>query len=132
MERNDVSCKKKYDKIKFKNLSNEKYIENNDELKIIGQDIINILKDNISNKNLFFADICGAPGNYSKLILKNFKSTGIGISLPIIKSGVKFEMDDFDNYKIIYEDILKKDYEIDIQKKLNLGIASCVTYEVSP
>lgn len=122
--------KKHYQKINFERLSDEKFVENNDELEIIGEEIVNILKKHISNKKIFFADVCGAPGNYSKLIFKSFKATGLGISLPPEKGGVEFEMDGFDKYKIFYRDILEKDYDMDIPKKLNLGIASCVSYQI--
>ena len=39
-------------------------------------------------------------------------------------------MEDYKKYKIFYRDILDKDYDLDIPKKLNLGIASCVSYQI--
>ena len=59
-------------------------------------------------------------------LLKNFKGTGIGISLDPDKGGVPFEMEGITNYKIFYRDILEKDYKLDLPKKLNFGIASCI------
>ena len=100
--------RKHYQKINFERLSDEKFVENNDELITIGEEIVQILKKNIKDDKIFFADICGAPGNYSKLIFKNFTATGLGISLPPEKGGVEFEMDDFDKYKIFYRDIFRK------------------------
>ena len=119
--------RKNYDKIKFERVSDGKFVEDNKELTIIGKEIIKILSDNIKDKKVSFVDICGAPGNYSKLVLDNFKSSGIGISLPPEKGGVEFEMDKYKKYKVIYKDILND--EIDIPK-INLGIASCVSYEI--
>ena len=120
--------RKNYNKIKFERVSDGKFIEDNEELTIIGKEIIKILKDNINEKSITFVDICGAPGNYSKLVLDNFNSNGIGISLPPEKGGVKFEMEEYENYDIKYKDILND--KIDIPK-INLGIASCVSYEIS-
>ena len=122
--------RKHYQKINFERLSDEKFVENNDELLIIGEEIISILKKNIKQTKIFFADICGAPGNYSKLVFQHFKANGIGISLPPEKGGVEFEMEKYTKYKIFYRDILEKEYDLDIPKKLNLGIASCVSYEI--
>ena len=65
---------------------------------------------------------------YSKILLDKYKdSMGIGISLPPEKGGVKFEID-YDNYKIFYKDILEKTYKLELPKKLDFGIASCVSY----
>ena len=75
----------------------------------------------LSNKKIsLFVDICAAPGNYSKLLQKRFEdSYGVGISLPIEKGGVKFEIDS-KKYKIFMIDILEKDYKIQVPKKLIL------------
>lgn len=122
--------KKHYSKINFERVKDDKFVENNEELILIGKEIVSILKKHIKIDKIFFTDICGAPGNYSKLILKNFKGTGIGISLDPDKGGVPFEMDGISNYKIFYRDILEKNYKLDLPKKLNFGIASCVSYQI--
>jgi len=65
---------------------------------------------------------------YSKIILEEFpKSTGIGVSLPVEKGGVKFEIEN-KNYKIFYKDILEKEYRLELPKKLDFAISSCVSY----
>ena len=122
--------KKYYNKINFERVKGNKFVEDNDELTIIGLEIVSILKKHIKSDKLFFTDICGAPGNYSKIILKNFKGTGIGISLDPEKGGVPFEIDDNSNYKIFYRDILQKNYKLELPKKLSFGIASCVSYQI--
>ncbi len=121
--------KKYYKNIKFERVTdNNKFIENNDELKIIGEEIVSILKNYSQLEKPFFIDICGAPGNYSKILMDKYEnSKGIGISLPIELGGIPFEIED-DNYKIFYKDILEKNYKLELPKKLNLGIASCVSY----
>jgi len=121
--------KKYYKQIEFERLSeDDSFIENNEELIKIGKEILNIIVKYTQIKKLYFIDICGAPGNYSKLLLKEYKnSKGIGISLPIEMGGVPFEIED-NNYKIFYKDILNKTYKLKLDKKVNLGIASCVSY----
>jgi hypothetical protein len=121
--------RKNFNKIKFERVNDGTFVEDNTELTVIGREIINILKDNISDKKIKFVDICGAPGNYSKLVLDNFESSGIGISLSPKEGGVEFEMENYPNYKVIYSNILK-DNSVEINK-INLGMASCVSYEVS-
>ena len=125
--------RKHYKMINFERVSDDKFVEDNEELITIGEEIVNILKKHISQKELIFADICGAPGNYSKLILSNFKSNGVGISLPPEKGGVEFEIND-KKYNIMYRDILEKSHSEFSKKnkipKLDLGIASCVSYEI--
>lgn len=125
--------KKHYKMINFERVSDEKFVEDNVELTTIGEEIVDILKKNIDNKKIVFTDICGAPGNYSKLILKNFDANGLGISLPPEKGGVEFEIND-KKYNILYKDILEKNH-IKFSKEnkipqLDLGIASCVSYEI--
>lgn len=111
--------------LSFDRIENNKFKEDNNELEIIGKEIFNSIKIKQIN---FFIDICAAPGEYSKLILKDFpNSTGIGVSLPVEKGGVKFEIDN-KKYKIFYKDILEKDYILELPKKLDFGIASCVSY----
>jgi len=119
-----------YKKINFQRFTDNKFVEDNNELQIIGKEIIDILRNNIKEDKLFFIDICGAPGNYSELILSNFKSSnGIGISLPPEKGGVHFEIKN-DNYRYFYEDILSNNFNFKPENKLDLGIASCVSYEI--
>ncbi len=122
----DISAKYYY-MMKFERIDSDKFVEDNEELTKVGKDMF----DNYEltkNKTNFFVDICAAPGMYSKIILDTYnETTGIGISLPLENGGVKFEID-YDNYKIFYKDILKKEYKLDIPKKLDFGIASCVSY----
>lgn len=108
-------------------IKDDKFIEDNEELKKIGLELFNEFNLN-ENKINFFMDICAAPGLYSKIILdKNNDSTGIGISLPPEKGGVEFIIKD-SKYKIFYKDILEKKYELDIPKKVDFGMASCVSF----
>ena len=122
---------KKYCKeIKLDRVCKDMFVEDDEELKIIGEEIVSIIKNYSQLDKLFFVDICSAPGNYSKLLLDKFEnSTGIGISLPIESGGVPFKIK-HDKFKIFYKDILEKNYKLDIPKNLNLGIASCVSYTI--
>lgn len=111
---------------KFERVNDNTFIENNTELTKIGNEIF----DNFGleeHKIKFFVDICAAPGMYSKLIFDKWQPTGIGISLPPEKGGVKFEFNN-DSYKQFYKDILDKEYKMDLPRKLDFGIASCVSY----
>jgi hypothetical protein len=113
----------------FERVSDDKFVENSNELRLVGEEIIaNFSKD----KNLkinFFADICSAPGVYSQIVLEKFPIiTGIGISLPPEEGGVQFEFDN-PKFKKIYKNILEKKYRLEIPKKLDLGMASCVSYQ---
>ena len=111
---------------KFERRDNEKFIENTTELTDIGKEMFHMFGvDNIK----FFVDICAAPGMYSKILFdkKDMKPTGIGISLPPEKGGVKFQFN-HDNYKQFYKDILEKQYKLELPRKLDFGIASCVSY----
>lgn len=105
------------------------FIEDDQELLNIGNEIFNNF--NIDNYKVeLFADICAAPGIYSKIILDKFNTTkGIGISLPVEDGGVPFNFS-YDRYKIFYKNILEKNYKLEINEpfKLDLGIASCVSY----
>jgi hypothetical protein len=113
---------------KFIRISDDKFIEDDKELTQVGEEIFNEFFKMTDNKINFFVDICAAPGMYSKILLDKYKDTmGIGISLPPEKGGVKFEID-YDNYKIFYKDILEKTYKLELPKKLDFGIASCVSY----
>ena len=120
---------KNYNKVKFERVNKGSFVEDNEELTLIGKEIVNILKDNLKEEKIFFADICGAPGNYSKLVLDNFDAFGIGISLSPKEGGVPFEMDDYPSYKITYSNILR-DKSVNIEK-IDLGMASCVSYEIN-
>jgi hypothetical protein len=113
----------------FERVDGNKFIENSKELRLVGEEIImNFLQDKKLNIH-FFADICSAPGVYSKIILEKFPIvTGIGISLPPEEGGVHFELED-PKFKKIYKNILDKKYRLEIPKKLDLGIASCVSYQ---
>jgi hypothetical protein len=111
---------------KFERVSENTFIENNTELTKIGYEMF----DNFGLENIkinFFVDICAAPGMYSKIIFDKGQPTGIGISLPPEKGGVKFEFND-SKYKQFYKDILDKEYKLDLPRKLDFGIASCVSY----
>lgn len=114
---------------KFERIDSMKkeFVENKEELLDVGKEIF----DNFNLKKYkikLFLDICAAPGMYSKILMDNDNTTtGIGISLPTEKGGVPFEID-YDKYKIFYKDILEKSYEIEAPKKIDFGIASCVSY----
>ena len=113
---------------KFIRISDDKFVEDDKELTQVGEEIFDEFFKMTDNKINFFVDICAAPGMYSKILLDKYKDTmGIGISLPPEKGGVKFEID-YDNYKIFYKDILEKTYKLELPKKLDFGIASCVSY----
>lgn len=74
---------------KFERLEGEKFIENDEELSNIGKEMFNNFKFN--NDKIFFIDICGAPGMYSKILVEEKNATGFGISLPPEKGGVEFK-----------------------------------------
>lgn len=122
-------ARKNYKLESFERVKEGKFVEDNEELTKVGEEII---KNFIGNKSLkinFFADICAAPGNYSKIILDKFDVvTGIGISLPPEEGGVEFELND-KKYKTLYKNILDKKYRLEIPEKLDLGMASCVSYQ---
>ena len=108
------------------------FIEETDKLLKVGNEIF----ENFGLKNIdikLFADICSAPGMYSKIILDTYnKTTGIGISLPVEEGGVPYEISD-PRYKIFYKNILDKKYKLELNEdknlKLDLGVASCVSYQ---
>ena len=115
----------------FERVSDGKFIEDSSELKKVGEEIIHNFSKDKNLKINFFADICSAPGVYSEIILDEFPIvTGIGISLPPDEGGVKFELD-HPKFKKIYKNILDKKYKLELPKKLDLGIASCVSYQQS-
>lgn len=106
--------------------TNTTFIENNIELLKIGNEMFD--KFGLDKINIkFFVDVCAAPGMYSKIIYDTYMPTGIGISLPPEKGGVEFEFKN-SSYKQFYKDILEKEYKLEIPKKLDFGIASCVSY----
>ncbi len=109
---------------KFERQKDSKFIENTDELSLIGKEIFDAF--NFRHNDIFFVDICGAPGMYSKILVEK-GAKGFSISLPPEKGGVEYIFKD-NNYKIYYKDILEKEYQIECKKKINLGIASCVSY----
>jgi 23S rRNA U2552 (ribose-2'-O)-methylase RlmE/FtsJ len=110
----------------FKREVGETFFENNNNLEIIGNEIFNDF--NIKNPN-YFLDVCSAPGIYSKIFLENFdKSVGYGISLPVEEGGVPFIINN-NRFNIIYKNILDKDFNLLLDHKLDLGIASCVSYK---
>ncbi len=109
---------------KFERKQDDKFIEDTDELTTIGNEMFNAF--NFRHDDIFFVDICGAPGMYSKILVEK-GAKGFSISLPPEKGGVDYIFKD-DNYKIFYKDILEKEYQIECKKKINLGIASCVSY----
>jgi hypothetical protein len=108
-----------------------KFIEDEVELEKIGREIF----DNFDLKKLdikLFADVCSAPGMYSKILLDEFNKTiGIGISLPVEEGGVPFSLNN-SRYKIFYKNILDKNYKLELNEeknlKLDFGLASCVSY----
>jgi hypothetical protein len=113
----------------FERVSDGKFVEDSQELKNIGEEIIHNFSKDKNLKINFFADICSAPGVYSEIILEEFPIiTGIGISLPPDEGGVEFELDN-KKFKKIYKNILDKKYKLELPKKLDLGIASCVSYQ---
>lgn len=116
----------------FERAQDSKFIEDEVQLQNVGQEIF----DNFGLKNSnvkLFTDICSAPGMYSKIILDTWKeTTGIGISLPVEEGGVPYTIKD-SRYKIFYKNILDKSYMLELnqdkQLKLDLGVASCVSYQ---
>ena len=122
-------ARKNYKLDTFERVIEGKFIENSKELESIGNEIIDNFNKGKNLKINFFIDICSAPGVYSKIILKKFPIvTGIGISLPPEQGGVEFEIEET-NFKKIYKNILEKKYKLEIPKKVDLGIASCVSYQ---
>jgi len=122
-------AKKKYKLDKFVRFSDNKFVEDNDELIKIGKELLNNFMFNRNIKITFFADICSSPGNYSQIILDSFDiKTGIGISLPPEEGGVEYIIDN-PKFKKVYKNILDKKYRLEIPEKLDFGIASCVSYE---
>jgi hypothetical protein len=109
---------------KFERKQEDKFIENTDELTTVGKEIFNAF--NFRHDEIYFLDICGAPGMYSKILVEK-GGKGFSISLPPEKGGVEYIFKD-DNYKIFYKDILDKEYQVECRKNINLGIASCVSY----
>ncbi len=108
---------------KFERQKDNKFIENTNELSTIGHEMFKTF--NINKEHIFFIDICGAPGMYSKILVEDKKAKGFSISLPPEKGGVEYIFK-HDNYKIYYRDILEKSYKIETEKKINLGMATCV------
>lgn len=114
----------------FDRESDGKFVEDENQLLKVGQEIFdNFGLDNMNIK--LFADICSAPGMYSQIILDKFsKTTGIGISLPVEEGGIKYLINN-SRYKIFYKNILDKNYNLELTDplKLDLGLASCVSYQ---
>ncbi len=117
----------------FNRVEEGKFIENNEELIKIGNEMFDEFVKYKTIKSIkLFVDICAAPGNYSEILLDKFpESYGIGISLPEEKGGVPFEIKS-KNYKIFKKDILEKEYKLEIPRKLDFGMASCVSYVDDP
>ncbi len=114
----------------FEREQDDKFVENSEQLLKVGQEIFHNFGLKKVNVKLF-ADICSAPGMYSKIILDSFdKTTGIGISLPVEEGGVPYTLKD-SRYKIFYKNILEKNYKLELNDplKLDLGVASCVSYQ---
>jgi len=116
----------------FEREQGDKFVEDKKQLEKVGLEIFDNFGLNKTDVKLF-ADICSAPGMYSKIILNEFsKTTGIGISLPIEEGGVPFEISD-SRFKIFYKNILDKSYKLELSEekdlKLDLGVASCVSYQ---
>ncbi len=114
----------------FEREKDNKFVEDTIELTTVGQEIFDNFGLKDTNVKLF-ADICSAPGMYSKIVLDTFdKTTGIGVSLPVEEGGVPFEIVD-PRFKIFYKNILDKQYKLELSKslKLDLAFASCVSYQ---
>jgi 23S rRNA U2552 (ribose-2'-O)-methylase RlmE/FtsJ len=123
--------KKRYnfEKLKFNRIKNEKFIEDENELKKVGMEIFqNFGLSKIKIK--LFVDICAAPGVYTNIILNEKEnSRGICVSLPPENGGVEFtEIKNMDKVNIFYRDILEKNYKLVLPKKIDFGMASCVSY----
>lgn len=122
---------KKYWKLDtFEREQDDKFVEDDAQLEKVGKEIFDNFGLGKSNVKLF-ADICSAPGMYSKIILDKFdKTTGIGVSLPVEEGGVPYKITD-PRYKIFYKNILDKTYKLELTEplKLDLGLASCVSYQ---
>lgn len=118
-----------FKKLKFMRVKNDKFIENAEELKKVGYEIFENF--GLKNKDIkLFIDICAAPGVYTSILLEKKKgSRGICVSLPPEKGGVEFDqLKDKKGVSIFYRDILEKNYKLVIPKKVDLGMASCVSY----
>jgi hypothetical protein len=127
-----ITSKLKYNKSNFKRIKDKKFVEDENELTKVGKEMFDSF--NTKLRDIFFLDICGAPGMYSKILIDK-NSSGIGISLPPEKGGVEFNINQTisSKYKFFYKDILEKEYKIELKNKLkekefNLGLASCVSY----
>ncbi len=122
---------KKYWKLDtFEREQEDKFVEDEKQLEKVGKEIFDNFGLGKSNVKLF-ADICSAPGMYSKIILDKFdKTTGIGVSLPVEEGGVPYTINN-SRYKIFYKNILDKTYKLELSEplKLDLGLASCVSYQ---
>ncbi len=113
----------------FIRIKDKKFVEDENELIKVGKEMFDSFDTKL--KDIFFLDICGAPGMYSKILIDR-NASGVGISLPPEKGGVKFTIDS-SKYKFFYKDILDKQYKIELNnshknKEFNLGLASCVSY----
>jgi hypothetical protein len=114
----------------FEREQDNKFVEDQSKLEQVGKEIFNNFGLKKTQVKLF-ADVCSAPGMYSKIILDEFeKTTGIGISLPVEEGGVPFTLKDA-RFKPFYKNILDKNYKLELTDplKLDLGLASCVSYQ---
>jgi hypothetical protein len=121
-----VNSKLMNNRSNFIRIKEKKFVEDEDELNKVGKEMFDSF--DTKSRDIFFLDICGAPGMYSKILIDR-NASGIGISLPPEKGGVKFTIDS-NKYKFFYKDILDKQYKIELNnnKEFNLGLASCVSY----
>lgn len=123
--------KKYWNLDKFERKEDDKYIEDEEQLKKVGKEIFDNFGLDDNETIRLFADICSAPGMYSKIILDKYgKTTGIGVSLPVEDGGIPYSINDT-RYKVFYKNILDKTYRLELSEplKLDLGMASCVSYE---
>jgi hypothetical protein len=126
-----ITSKLKFNKSNFKRIQDKKFVEDENELTKVGKEMFDSFDTKL--RDIFFLDICGAPGMYSQILIDK-NASGIGISLPPEKGGVTFNVNQNSNkYKFYYKDILEKEYKIELKNKLkekefNLGLASCVSY----
>jgi hypothetical protein len=68
-------AKKNYKLDTFERVTDGKFIENTEELELIGNEIINNFNKDKNLKINFFLDICSAPGVYSKIIMEKYEFT---------------------------------------------------------
>ncbi len=120
---------KKYWKLDtFEREQDNKFVEDETQLEIVGQELWSNF--GLDKKNIkLFADFGAAPGIYSKIVLNTINnSNGIGVSLPVEEGGVPFKISDH-RYQIIYKNVLDPTFKLDLTEPLDLGLGSLVSYQ---